>query len=220
MATATNGNNGRVSARQKCYDVLRRMLICGQISPGSRLPEVEWSERLEVHRGGLREALVLLEHDGLLTQGEKGGFFAPILGDFELEEIMQARCVLESGAIKLVTARQLKKGAFQPLTDLCETMQRLHEVDIELGFCEADFMFHQALVALSGNSRLIQMYSHSAQLIFNLSPVDTIDVVRSKRQQTLGEHRELCSLIMDGKTDPAIQLLEHHMANPASSGPK
>ncbi|EAQ78054.1 GntR family transcriptional regulator [Blastopirellula marina] len=220
MATATNGNNGRVSARQKCYDVLRRMLICGQIPPGSRLPEVEWSERLEVHRGGLREALVLLEHDGLLTQGEKGGFFAPILGDFELEEIMQARCVLESGAIKLITARRLKKDAFQPLIELCETMQRLHDADIELGFCEADFMFHQSLVSLTGNSRLIQMYSHSTQLIFNLSPVDTIDVVRSNRRQTLVEHRELCRLLIAGETDTAIRLLEDHMSHPSSSDPK
>ncbi|MCC9605546.1 GntR family transcriptional regulator [Blastopirellula sp. JC732] len=217
MATAENSNNAKLSARQKCYDVLRRMLICGQILPGSRLPEVEWSERLEVHRGGLREALVLLEHDGLLTQGEKGGFFAPILGDFEFEEIMQARCVLETGAIKLIAARQLPQSAFQPLLDLCETMQRLHEAAIELGFCEADFMFHQTLVSLSGNSRLIQMYSHSAQLIFNLSPVDTVEVARSKRAQTMNEHREICRLVMAGKTDQAIQLLERHMSQPSVS---
>ena len=211
MSTATPTSNGRVSARHKCYDVLRRMLICGQIAPGSRLPEVEWSERLEVHRGGIREAMVLLEHDGLLTQGDKGGFFAPILGDFEIEEVMQARCVLETGAIKLVTKRQLEASTFKPLLELCETMQRLHEADIELGFSEADFMFHKALVALSGNSRLIKMYSHSAQLIFNLSPVDTLEVVRRKREVTLADHRELCRLLMEAKTDEAIALLEKHM---------
>lgn len=211
MSTVANAPAGRTSARHKCYDVLRRMLICGQIPPGSRLPEVEWSERLEVHRGGIREAMVLLEHDGLLTQGDKGGFFAPILGDFEFEEIMQARCVLESGAIKLIIQRQLEEKAFKPLLDLCETMERLHEADIELGFCEADFMFHQSLVALSGNSRLIQMYSHSAQLIFNLSAVDTLEVIRSKRRSTLEDHREICRLLMGGKAKPAIDLLEKHM---------
>lgn len=211
MATAENSNNVRVSARQKCYDVLRRMLICGQILPGSRLPEVEWSERLEVHRSGLREAMVLLEHDGLLTQGEKGGFFAPILGDFEFEEIMQARYVVESGAIKLIAKRHLPKNAFKPLLELCETMQRLHDADIELGFCEADFMFHQTLVSLSGNSRLIDMYSHSAQLIFNIQP-DDIEEVRRKRSVTLEEHRELCRLVMAGETDAAIQMLERHMS--------
>lgn len=211
MSTVTSSNGGRLSARHKCYDVLRRMLICGQIAPGSRLPEVEWSERLEVHRGGIREAMVLLEHDGLLTQGEKGGFFAPILGDFEIEEVMEARCVLESGAIKLVTRRQLEATTFQPLLELCETMKRLHEANIELGFCEADFMFHQTLVALSGNSRLIKMYSHSAQLIFNLSPVDTLAVVRQKREVTLADHLELYRLLVEAKTDEAIELLEKHM---------
>lgn len=211
MSTATPTSSGRMSARHKCYDVLRRMLICGQIAPGSRLPEVEWSERLEVHRGGIREAMVLLEHDGLLTQGEKGGFFAPILGDFEIEEVMQARCVLETGAIKLVTTRQLGASTFKPLLELCETMQRLHEANIELGFCEADFMFHQSLVALSGNSRLIKMYSHSAQLIFNLSPVDTLEVVRRKREVTLVDHRDLCRLLIEAKAEEAIALLEKHM---------
>lgn len=212
MPAVTKPNDVRVSARQKCYDALRRLLSCGQISPGSRLPEVEWSERLEVHRSALREAMVLLEHDGLLTLGKKGGFFAPILGDFEFEELMQARCVLESGAIKLATSRDLKEEAFAPLIDLCETMQRLHEADIELGFCEADFMFHQALVALSGNSRLERLYSHSAQLIFNLSAAETLESARAGREQTLHDHSELCRLIMAGKTAAAIKLLEKHMS--------
>ncbi|MEW4562075.1 GntR family transcriptional regulator [Bremerella sp. JC770] len=211
MATVTNNGGSRVSTRQKCYDVLRRMLICGQIAPGSRLPEVEWSERLDVHRGAVREAMVLLEHDGLLTAGEKGGFFAPLLGDFEIEEIILARTVLETGALKLIADRKLAQDAFQPMLDLCETMQRLHDADIELGFCEADFMFHQAMVALSGNSRLIQMHSHSAQLIFNLSAVDTIDVIRQKRSNTLADHREIAALVVAGDIASATMQLEKHL---------
>ncbi|WP_417730640.1 GntR family transcriptional regulator [Rosistilla oblonga] len=217
MTTETKSNDVRNTARQKCYDALRRLLICGQITPGSRLPEVEWSERLEVHRGALREAMVLLEHDGLLTLGKKGGFFAPMLGDFEFEELMHARCVLESGAIKMAAQRRLKKEAFKPLLDLCETMQTLHDADMELGFCEADYLFHQALVALSGNSRLMKMYSHSAQLIFSLSAVEDLQTVRRKRLQTLGDHRELCQMIMSGETDAAIALLEKHMSASLSS---
>ncbi|MFI4875312.1 MAG: hypothetical protein ACIALR_08240, partial [Blastopirellula sp. JB062] len=64
----------------------------------------------------------------------------------------------------------------------------------------------------SGNSRLIQMYSHSVQLIFNLSAVDTLDVIRFKRNQTLNDHRELHRLIVAGETNQAISLLERHMA--------
>ncbi|MBA2117665.1 GntR family transcriptional regulator [Bremerella alba] len=211
MATVTHNGGSRVTTRQKCYDVLRRMLICGQIAPGSRLPEIEWSERLDVHRGAVREAMVLLEHDGLLRAGEKGGFFAPLLGDFEIEEIIEARSVLETGALKLIAQRKLAKEAFQPMLELCETMQRLHDADIELGFCEADFMFHQALVALSGNSRLIQMHSHSAQLIFNLSVVDTLDVIRQKRSATLTDHREIAGMVVSGDIPSATMRLENHL---------
>lgn len=201
----------RAPSRQKCYEILRRMVVCGQIAPGARLAEVEWSERLQVHRGAVREALALLEHDGLLTAGKKGGFFVPILSDFEIEELVQSRCVLETGALKLIVMRQLGIAAFNPLLELCETMRHLHEADIELGFCEADYMFHIALVALSGNSRLIRLHAHSTQLIFNISAVATRDELRQLRSITLDEHRELCQLMMGGKTAEGVRLLERHL---------
>ncbi|MFI4875368.1 MAG: GntR family transcriptional regulator, partial [Blastopirellula sp. JB062] len=55
-------------ASEKCYSVLRKMLVCGQLPVGSRLAEVEWSQRLGTQRAALREAMILLTHDGLLIR--------------------------------------------------------------------------------------------------------------------------------------------------------
>src|SRR5690625_1986278 len=111
---------------QEGYDQLRRLLMTGQVAPGSRIGEVEWSKRLDVHRPALREAMRVLAHEGLLEVGEKGGFFVPVLDDNDLREILETRAVIEAGAIRKITSEDNQTDEqFQPLANICELMETL-----------------------------------------------------------------------------------------------
>jgi len=186
------------------------MLICGQIPPGTRLREVEWSEKLGVQRAALREAMVLLVHDGLLLRRPSGGFFTPRLDEIDTDCIVDARIVLEVGGVKLTCQRNLPSAAFQPVENVCDMMERCHEAGMASGFAEADFLFHQKLLELSGNSSLIQMFSHSAQLIFVVAPV-TGEQRRQAELSTIRDHRNILSLVQAGDADQAIASLEKHL---------
>ncbi len=212
MSTIAPNSSEEHSARssERCYQILRKMLICMQIPPGTRLREVEWSERLEIQRAALREAMVLLVHDGLLMRRASGGFFTPRLEEIDISNVVDARVVLELGALKLTCQRCMPASAFQPVENACDMLEKCHEAGMTTGFCEADFLFHQKLLEMSANPSLIQMFSHSAQLIFVVAPL-TDEKRRQTERATIQEHRQLLSLARQHKLTEATTLLENHL---------
>ncbi|UUO04759.1 GntR family transcriptional regulator [Blastopirellula sp. J2-11] len=200
-----------MNASGKCYSALRKMLVCGQIPVGSRLAEVEWSQRLGAQRAALREAMALLAHDGLLTRRTTGGFFVPTLEEIRYEELIDARIVLELGAIDISFAPGAARKDLAPLHKICDTMEDLHHSGLTMGFCESDFLFHQKLLELSENEILVKMFSHSAQHIYFLAPVPD-DVRVQKEIGVIQEHRQILADLHDGNIQAASDLLRRHIA--------
>lgn len=212
MVTLASQNGKQRSARssERCYEILRRMLVCGQVPPGTRLREIEWSEKLGVQRAALREAMVLLVHDGLLIRRSSGGFFTLSLNEIDVAGVVDARIVLEVGGVKLTCQKKLPASAFEAVETACDLIERCHEAGMASGFSEADFLFHQRLLELSGNSSLIQMFSHSAQLIFVVTPMSG-EQQRQAELNTIREHRNILKFVRAGDEEQAVTSLEAHL---------
>lgn len=194
---------------ESAYRKLRPMLLHGQIQPGVRLRETEWASRLEVHRGALREAFSLLSHEGLLRPGERGGHFVPAFERADLDDVLELRASLETGAIRQL-ARQTSPPDVDPLRATCDTMQHLVDQEMYLGYVEADRRFHEQIVELSRNARMIRAYQHAPILI--TAALDAflpphLDHART----TLAQHREICDRLEAGDFHEAARLLEAHL---------
>ena len=202
---------GKPVQSQRGYELLRRQLVTGRIAPGTRLTEVEWARRLELHRPALREAMRVLAHEGLLEAGERGGFFVPVLSEDDLREIMETRALIETGVIRRLTCDgELDPESCQRLTAICDLMEQLLEEELEYGFVEADRRFHKTLVSLSGNSKLIALYNQAPLPIRLLSAPDP-QTRHEKHLQTLTDHRQLVELLEQGRSHEAVALLEQHL---------
>ncbi|WP_218934487.1 DUF1559 family PulG-like putative transporter [Rosistilla ulvae] len=201
-----------LNASEKCYTALRRVLACGQLPAGSRLAEVEWSQRLGVQRAALREAMVLLTHDGLLNRRSTGGFFVPHPEEFDFRALRDARVAIEIGALQLTFAPGSPRRNLSRLERICDTMEELHRSGLTMEFNEADFRFHQTLLALAENETLNRLFSHSVQHFHSLSPIT--DEVRQKNEQlVMREHREILAHLKAGKPSDASKLLRTHITH-------
>ena len=203
--------SGESKQQRMAYEQLRRLLVHSQLPPGTRLKETQWAERLGVCRSALREAMGLLAHEGLLRRGERGGFFVPELKQRDVREILEARSAIETGAVRLSADAEPDPEALDRLDELCDQMQQMIERGYVMGVEEADRKFHQALVELCGNTRLIRLYDH-APLPFGLA--DLLGVRRRKDAglRTVSEHRQIAQMIRQGSFSEAIELLETHLA--------
>ncbi len=195
---------------QVVYDKLRRLLLHSGLAEGVRLTESEWADRLGVNRGSLREALMVLAQEGLLERGERGGYFVPRLRQEDVEHILAAREVLESGAIRALAGRPPSADHFDAMERVCDRMQLMLEEGYEFGFVEADRRFHVLLVQSARNPKLSRLYEN-APLPIRTSPLDDPEQRRQSGQVTVDEHRRLLRLLREERYDDAIALLRRHL---------
>jgi DNA-binding GntR family transcriptional regulator len=145
-----------VSIREKVYNVIRNDILNGRISPGERMVETRLAKLINTSRTPVREALHMLEREGLLESTPRVGYTVKKLKWDEVEEICEIRKVNESlaalWAIQRITARQLKN---------LEKNIRLSENTVRQGnpraFVELDAEFHEILARASGSKRLLEL---------------------------------------------------------------
>lgn len=123
---------------------IRRAIFDGHLRPGHKIAQDELAEQLGVSRMPIREALVQLAAEGLVTlEPRRGAWVAPLTLD-TLDESYQLRTWLEPRAVELSVARltddDLKQLAQQ--VDLLTRAERYNDAE---RFVETNREFHETL---------------------------------------------------------------------------
>src|SRR3954452_4096131 len=163
-------SNGVREKPQQIADELRGLIASGELSEGDSLGrEPELVERFGVSRPSLREALRILETEGLITvlRGVHGGVIvhepdqrmtartaASLLQarNVSLADVFDARAQLEPLATRLIASMRGPRAAVVELQALIE--QEEEAIEDPEAFGVADAAFHDRLVALAGNQTL------------------------------------------------------------------
>ncbi|NJC73066.1 FadR family transcriptional regulator [Planosporangium thailandense] len=156
-------------------DRLRRAIALGVVLPGERLPsERTLADRLEVSRVTVREALRVLQGEGLLVtrRGSSGSVVAAgatsldKLGEeykAEVGEVFEYRMAVETMAARLAAQRGSEDQIAQ-LLSCQESLAASSDVD---SFRRADSEFHLTVAAMSGNMMLRQSVEDARAAAFS-----------------------------------------------------
>jgi len=145
-----------VPIRERVRSEIRNLILNGRLKPGERLKENRLAEEIKTSRTPVREALHLLEREGLLESIPRVGYRVKPLRWVEVEEICAIRIVNETlaaqWAMKRLTDRELR-SLEKNITD--------SRKEIEAGelkaFVERDADFHEILARASGSERLLEL---------------------------------------------------------------
>ena len=201
--------NERTQAELAYHELSHRILI-GEIAPNERIIEQFWAEKLGVNRAAVRESLTRLLGEGLLHQGQRGGFFVNEMTEQEIHEIREIREILETAALSLAceraNARQIKE-----LEETCDDFSNFVKKGYFTGAHEADLRFHHLLMAASGNARLIQLYERSHIPLFQRKAAQ----LRAPLEDFLAtdkEHRSILEALQKHDRKAGIEALRSHFA--------
>ncbi len=101
------------SIREKVYDTLKQFIIDGVINPGERIIETEYSKKFQISRTPIREAIRMLELEGLVETKSTGGVVVKVFTINDVLEIYKIRIALETiileEVIKNVTTKDLEE---------------------------------------------------------------------------------------------------------------
>jgi GntR family transcriptional regulator, transcriptional repressor for pyruvate dehydrogenase complex len=173
MTAATRGAREPSRSREKperIADELRAMIVTGKLRDGDSLGrESDLVDRFGVSRPSLREALRILEAEGLVAvvRGVRGGVVvrqpderitarnAALVLQFRnttLADVHEARSVIEPAAARMVATARDRRAAADELRGLIDAQRDV--IDDPAAFGKANAEFHERLVALAGNQTL------------------------------------------------------------------
>ena len=140
--------------RDGVYEAIRAALYNGQFAPGESINERELAEELKVSRGPVREALLVLTAEGLMTHTQNYGFSRVRLSAEDLADIEQVRVPLEALALQL--ARQhVTEDDLQELATLRDRIMEGMRKGAYPAHERADEEFHMRIGELSENRWLV-----------------------------------------------------------------
>ncbi len=206
--TAGTGRGTRGGdAGARIAEQLRNRILRGEVPPGTRIRQEDVAEQFGASRVPVREALRILEHDGLVTLVANTGAWVSRLTLAECDEIYQMRERLEPLLLRF-SAPNLDEADLDELQDLAERMAATADVD---EFLEFDRAFHLGAYRGATTSQLgelvVKLWNTTQPYRRAYSRSMDADVARIVHD----EHHLIVSNLRDGDVEDAERVLAGHI---------
>lgn len=134
-------------------ETIRNMIIAGDLQPGERIVESRIARQIGVGQPTVREALVALEHQGLVVRKANQGCVVTSLTRAKICHLLRIRAELETLAVELAV-ENASDDEIGKLLDVTRLMKEAAFHGDPQQFFALDLRFHDALWKLSGNTFL------------------------------------------------------------------
>jgi GntR family transcriptional regulator, rspAB operon transcriptional repressor len=198
----------RRGAAGAAYAWLRGEVLSARLRPGQTLSENEIAARLGVSRTPVREAIIMLEGEGLLmVRPQVGTVVAPI----DLDAVADGQFLREAIECRTVAlaAAQVAPADVRTLRSLLRKQSRAVHRHQQAEFIALDDSLHRHLVAMSGRPRIWQRVEEvKAQLdrvrVLSLEDRGWLDTI-------LAQHEQIVRHVLAGEADAAVAAMQDHL---------
>jgi phosphonate utilization transcriptional regulator len=187
---------------------IERMILAGELLPGTKLTEAWLSERLGVSRGPIREAFRMLEEAGLVRQEKNRGVFVRDIPVDEAVEIFDLRAAMDE-LVGRRLAERISAEQMRQLKAVLEQMERaVREGDAD-AYHLLNLQFHDRLVEFAGNRKMAAIYS---KLVKELALFRRRNLAeREALPHSVAEHRQILKAISSGDAGLAGRVMFDHV---------
>ncbi len=198
------------TSAERVYDDLREAIIGGEYTPGERLRTEALAERFGTSRTPVREALVLLEGDGLVELEPRRGAVVRSFDAADLVDLYEVRAILEARAAQLAALRLTREdlNALDATCDRAESVAGSGKVAIETLIASND-EFHRVIVEASGSARLTAALRTVAGIPRPFKAAFWKN--GAERTRSLSAHREIVAALHSGSAERAESAMRLHV---------
>ena len=197
----------KVIAHEVASDI-KEVIVKGLIKPGEKINETKIARDMGISRSPVREALQELKKEGVVVSIPYKGTFVNLLGKKDIEDMYIIRGLLEAYAIEKVIKNKNEK-ILRCLRKNVEDIERDVEKKQLKDLVSKDIEFHRNICIFSGNKKLIDIwegFQTQIEVLINLE-----SSFYERFQLLAVEHRELLSLIIEGKVKRAQEKIKAHI---------
>lgn len=182
----------RKSLADEAADMLRQFILLGRLEAGMPVPERDLAEALGISRTPLKEALRILENEGLIVYGRTR---RPRVADPTLEELSQNLVVL--GVLEALAGElactHATDSEIAHVGELCSRMTAAPKNTDPLDFFRWDMEFHQSIVRAARNAPLLESHNRYNARLWRARFISS--KLRTGRDSTLCQHEDICEAL-------------------------
>ncbi|MBB5753996.1 GntR family transcriptional regulator [Prosthecomicrobium pneumaticum] len=197
---------------EQAYEELRSQIVSGRLPAGQRLAPDQLADALGISQTPVKEAIALLERDGLVVGEARRGTTVRQFAPADIEEVFEARTLLELHAVR----RAMAAGRITPaFVARLRAVLEAHIAEVmkqtEDGLAAAialDREFHELIVERGGNETIAGWHSviqRQTQTIKNF----TLKTYTLER--TMQEHTAIVEALAGGDAEAAADALRFHL---------
>jgi DNA-binding GntR family transcriptional regulator len=196
---------------QQAADRIVEAIAAGAIQPGERVTDTDIAQRLGVSRGPVREAVKILQAQGIMVSSPHRGARVAEFDKEKIDQIARARVAIEriafGDALKTYSAEPKRLAELDRLVAAMEKGAREGDLD---AITRADLEFHRAVCVASGNEIILTLWETIARhmrISFKLE----LQVDPSPPQDIARHHRMLRDALARGSAAEVEQEIENHI---------
>lgn len=200
----------RSTVRSQIIHALRAALVAGQMKPGEIYSAPTLAASFGVSATPVREAMLELAKEGLVSTVPNKGFRVRQLSERELDEITEVRLLLEVpttvSVVGIATEDDLAR--LRPMGRRIVDFARDKDL---IGYIEHDRQFHLALLGLVGNTHLVDIVGElrARSRLFGLGPLAESGELAIEAF----EHVDMLELIAAGDATALESLMRRHIGH-------
>jgi DNA-binding GntR family transcriptional regulator len=194
------------------HDRLRDAILRGELPAGQTTSQVTLARDLDVGRTPLREALRLLQREGLVVSEPNRRVRIAGLSSTDAEELYVMRIALEAVAVR-ITVPALRSSDFAELEGYMAQMDHYMRLDDRRGMRGPHRAFHDRLVGAAGErvtTTIGQLFDHGERYRLRYGATTP-----ERWDQRRAEHRGILDAAAAGDADLAARRLVEHYAQTA-----
>ncbi|MCI6409844.1 MAG: GntR family transcriptional regulator [Lachnospiraceae bacterium] len=197
--------------RDEVFNTLREKILKGVYKPGERLMEIHLADQLGVSRTPIREAIRMLELEGLVKMVPRKGAQVAKISKEDLQDVLEVRKALDTLSVKLACER-ITEDEIKLLNNAEREFEKaLASKDVR-EIAEADVAFHDVIHSATKNGRLKSMISNLAERIYRYR-FEYIKQQSDGGKTLMLEHREIMRCIESRDVESAVKATEIHIDN-------
>lgn len=196
--------------RDVVFNTLREAILRGDLVPGERLMELQLASKLGVSRTPIREAIRMLEQEGLAITIPRKGAIVAGMTEKDMQDVLEIREALEELSVQVACDKITEEEIAELQKNMKNFEHSLKSGDLKK-MAQADVEFHDVIYRATDNPKLISMLNNLREQMYRYR----VEYLKNPQnhEQLLKEHEAIYKGIVEKDKDAVTEMIRKHISN-------
>lgn len=206
--------NAYLPLRDVVFNTLREAILKGELKPGERLMELQLASKLGVSRTPIREAIRMLQQEGLAVTIPRRGAEVAKMTEKNMEDVLQIREALEILAVQLACEKVTKQQIVH-LGEAVEEFERAVKTGDLKQITQSDIDFHDKIYEAADNPKLVNLLNNIREQIYRYR----VEYLKEEENypNLIEEHRKIFAGLENRDKNFVTEMTKKHLKNQANA---